>query len=1630
MAIAAASLPLFAAMVVSRPLTPVHAAAAATITAPTYVRTIGTNGESTMYPSGVAVDASGNVYVADTGNYQIEKYQAGTTTLLWSVGMRGAPIGGGTDSFIAPRDIATDGTHVFVADTDNADIQELNASDGSFVKEVKTFGSGGSQTFLDPIGISVGHNGTTEEILVSDGVSGNVYVFDTSFNLLFSVSPTNPTEGTRDAATDSAGNIYTADYRGNAIDKYSPAGTFITAFGTGIAGCTDVAKPYGVDIDTADTPNRIYVASSNLEQIKVFDTSGSCLNVGATGSNAIGTKVTTNSPTGLFQLRRVAVGAGSNPLIYAADLWGLKILTYKSSDGTIASASQPLLGSGTYPAAGGLNEDHGIAIDPSTNQIFAANTVNQRIERFDLPNGNNPFDWGTKGVVESAASFNWAQGIGYDPQDGNVWVANTRNNRIDEFSTDGTPIASCPNTSRLTSSFNWPMAVAFDPSGTMYVADTFNNRIEAISVSQCSNNTTVTPIWSVGTRGSGSGQFIKPWDIAYDPTQNRLLVTDTDNSRLVALTPTNGAVESLFPSITKGSAPGQVQQPEGIAVDASGSIWVADTGNNRVEEFTGAGTFANQMVGTYGCCFNAPNTDLNAPQGLAFDGNGLLYVADANNNRIQVFQPSGGSLFGAPGPYAAVPPFRICDTRPVAPGISANQCNSGSGAHGPLGPSATRAITVGVTGSGVPTSGVSAVVVNVTAIAPTQSTFLTLFPANGAKPATSNLNPVAGQVIANLVEVAVSSTGQLDIFNDLGTTNIAIDIEGYVPATTSGTTGLYNPTAPTRICDTRTAGIAVNQCNATGPRPILAGPPLTFAVHGSGSPVPSTGVSAVVFNLTAIAPTAGTVLTAFPSNVSMPKASNINLPAGAVIPNRVIVPVPAHCSAPNCTVTIANSVGSVNVAVDIDGWYTDNTGTQTGALFSGVAPSRLCDTRFGNSNDPGCAKSAIPAGGVLNIQIAGKAGIPSMTSSSPPVAVVANVTAVGATASTFVTAYSSDVTSLPKASDLNVLVGQADTNLVVVQVGSDGTINLYNAAGSVELIVDVLGYYSQASGSSVPTFQGDIFNAGGVAPMYPAGGEADSSGNMYLADSGGSRVDKLTPGGALSYITPATGTPLSNPRNLSLDVSSPGDMWVTDTGNNGLVEMTTTGTVLQNFNASSATPLILKSPFGNDNDTTGVYVADTYDGRIIKVDKTSGAIIWSQTTCVTAMSRPRDVAVGSDGNIYAVDTDNNRVVELDPSTGACITAWNGGSQVLHQPRALTSDGSGGLWIAEDGQNPAITHYTNAGVFIGATLNTGAGGAGFIEPEGVFVDGSNVVAADPFANQVISFGVTSGVPAATGTATNKGGPALGGFNNPFGVAYAPNGDCFVTDMFNQRIEKFAGCTGTPIATGNFGGGAGNMQNPRGISVSSDGTTVILTNSEDERIDFFSTSTLAYESSINAVISTCGSKNLFFPHQVAYDATNNSYWVADTNNNRIVDLSATTGDCLANWTGSGVAVVAPRGIAWDGTSVWVANAQTGQILQCTTAGVCTAVAARTGTPTTVNSPWNLTIANGHLYIADEAAGDIVVMNMTAPFGTVYAFGVPGSNPDLGQLGSPRSVSVSPLNGEVAVADFTNNDVSFWK
>jgi sugar lactone lactonase YvrE len=593
-------------------LAPAAAAATSVTVAPTYVRTVGFPGQSDMYPSGMDVDASGNVAVADTGNDRVEFFAAGSATPTWSVGTRGALAGATPDGFQNPRDVAVDNSYVYVADTDNNVVQVLNKADGSFVTTI-------AYKFSTPIGISVGNDGAGHErILVSNGGSGAVDVFSFALAHTVTVPPLTSNAGTRDAATDSAGNIYTADYRSDRIDKYSPTGTLLLQWGGSTATtCHKVPRPYGVDVDAAD---HVYVASSNLELIKEFNPDGSCVATFGTKGSGAGQ---------LLQLRRVAVGPGSSPLVFGADLWGLKILAY-NQNGTL-SGTQPQLGSGVYPAAGGLNEPHGIAV--SSSYVFVTDTVNQRMQRFDL-DGSNPIEWGDKGIAESTASFNWAQGVGFNPQSGTIWVANTRNNRLDEFAADGSgPLRTLGHrVGGGDATFNWPMDVVFDAAGHMFVADTNNNRIQAFTVTP----TGITSSWITGSLGTGVGNFNKPWAVAFDGTGStpRVLVTDTRNNRIVALNANNGNWLSVLP-ITRGTGAGRIKAPKGITVAADGSIWIADTANNRIEMFNNDGTFANELVGTLG----SANDQFNAPQALQIGPGGLLYVADSFNSRIQVFQP-------------------------------------------------------------------------------------------------------------------------------------------------------------------------------------------------------------------------------------------------------------------------------------------------------------------------------------------------------------------------------------------------------------------------------------------------------------------------------------------------------------------------------------------------------------------------------------------------------------------------------------------------------------------------------------------------------------------------------------------------------------------------------------------------------------------------------------------------------------------------------------------------------------------------------------------------------------------------------------------------------------------------------
>jgi len=396
------------------------------------------------------------------------------------------------------------------------------------------------------------------------------------------------------------------------------------------------------------------------------------------------------------------------------------------------------------------------------------------------------------------------------------------------------------------------------------------------------------------------------------------------------------------------------------------------------------------------------------------------------------------------GAFHAVTPARIFDTR--------DGTNTPGGVSGPLGPGATMDVPVLGQG-GVPGSGVAAVVLEVTATQPSTDTHLTLFPTGGSVPATSNLNLRAGTTVPNLVEVAVGTDGKVTVRNNSGTTQVIFDVAGWVDDvhTTTGVEGLFHPLSPARILDTReSAGGTTIGPDAT----------LDIQVLGEGG-VPTTGVSAVVLNLTVVNPTAPSFLAAFPAGSTWPGNSSSNFLAGQVVPSRVIVPVGTDGK-----VSLYNSKGTVDVIADVNGWYSDASDAEdVGAVFTGLpSPARVFDSRDG-------AGTPVGAGGSVTVPVAGHGGVPAQAGSTPPTAVVANITITQPTAETFLTGFPAG-SNKPLASDLNAKSGVTRANLAVLRLGEDGSVKVFNNSGAAHVIVDVFGYY-----------QGDIRVAAGVVVL-------------------------------------------------------------------------------------------------------------------------------------------------------------------------------------------------------------------------------------------------------------------------------------------------------------------------------------------------------------------------------------------------------------------------------------------------------------------------------------------------------------------------------------------------------------------
>ncbi|MGD0807605.1 MAG: flippase activity-associated protein Agl23 [Anaerolineales bacterium] len=289
------------------------------------------------------------------------------------------------------------------------------------------------------------------------------------------------------------------------------------------------------------------------------------------------------------------------------------------------AASEIWSQAGTDP--GSLQRPRGIAAAPD-GSIYVVDTNNHRIQHFD-PVGNLINFWGGFSGTDSSQAatglFNEPWGVAVGP-DGSVYVADTWNFRIQKFDAKGNFLKTWGSSSSADPNYALygPRAVAVDSQGRVFVADTGNKRIVIYDAEG-------KFLDKIGEAGFDSGQFDEPVGVAIGP-DGRLYVADTWNQRVQVFQETNGTWQYQKEWPIAGWEGQSTDMKPYLAVSSDGRVWVTDPGNARVLVFDAEGKF----LFTFGA-FGKDSSSFAMPSGIAVDSKGNLFITDTDNNRIMVF---------------------------------------------------------------------------------------------------------------------------------------------------------------------------------------------------------------------------------------------------------------------------------------------------------------------------------------------------------------------------------------------------------------------------------------------------------------------------------------------------------------------------------------------------------------------------------------------------------------------------------------------------------------------------------------------------------------------------------------------------------------------------------------------------------------------------------------------------------------------------------------------------------------------------------------------------------------------------------------------------------------------------------
>jgi uncharacterized protein (TIGR03437 family) len=480
-------------------------------------------------------------------------------------------------------------------------------------------------------------------------------------------------------AFDPNGNLYIADSRNNRIRQV--IGGIITTFagnGTispgggpsaygdgGPATSAQLHLPMGVAVDGNFN---VYIADTGDNTIREVTADGNIATIAGDsfpsyqGDGGLAIVAELHSP------EDVAVDSSGN--VYIADTANAYIrevtvltgeINYIAGDGSIGFS-----GDGGYATSAGLIAPFALTVDSSGNVYFAENgdsrirEINAKTLDISTVAGNGTNGYSGDGSTASSGQLNSPTGVVVDSS-GNLYIADTLNARIRKvtsggtmstFAGNGTLSYSGDGGAAIQAQLNAPEGVAADAAGNFYVADTLNNVVRKVST----NGTIANFAGKGGAGNSGDGgaatsaQLNGPQGLAVDASGN-LFIADTLNAKVRKVS-TSGVITTVAGSGTPGyggdggaAANAQLNLPLSVAVDTAGNLYIADFGNSRVRKVAASGVITTVAgSGTFGYSGDggpAVNAQLDGPQGVAVDGAGNLYIADSANNLIRVVTPGG-----------------------------------------------------------------------------------------------------------------------------------------------------------------------------------------------------------------------------------------------------------------------------------------------------------------------------------------------------------------------------------------------------------------------------------------------------------------------------------------------------------------------------------------------------------------------------------------------------------------------------------------------------------------------------------------------------------------------------------------------------------------------------------------------------------------------------------------------------------------------------------------------------------------------------------------------------------------------------------------------------------------------------